>query len=204
MSPTARSIMNYIVGLILLPRRLLYWLKVLLIGRDRAFTALSERASRWPGMTGIFLRRALFRRILPQCGQNVIISFGTVLSKPTARLGRNVYIGSYCLFGNVAVGDDCLIADNVCIPSGGRQHGTDRLDIPIREQEGEFRQVRIGTDCWIGSGAIILADVGNHCVVGAGSIVTKPVPDYCCVAGNPAKYIRDRRNNLHAERCQDT
>jgi virginiamycin A acetyltransferase len=104
-----------------------------------------------------------------------------------------VYIGSYCLLGDVRIGRDTLIADHVCIPSGGGQHGLARLDVPVREQEGEFRTINIGLDCWIGSGAVILADVGDHCVVAAGSVVTKPVEDYQIAAGVPARPIGDRR-----------
>lgn len=46
-------------------------------------------------------------------------------------------------------------------------------------------------DCWIGTGAIILAGahVGRGSVIGAGSIVTKDIPPYAVVVGNPAKII---------------
>lgn len=46
-------------------------------------------------------------------------------------------------------------------------------------------------DCWIGTGAIILAGahLGRGSIVGAGSIVTKDIPPYAVVAGNPAKII---------------
>ena len=81
----------------------------------------------------------------------------------------------------------------MCIPSGSGQHGIDRLDVPIRHQEGRLRTVTIGQDCWIGSGAVVLADVGDHCVVAAGSVVKAPVDDYLIVAGNPARPIGDRR-----------
>jgi acetyltransferase-like isoleucine patch superfamily enzyme len=100
--------------------------------------------------------------------------------------------------GDVRVGSDTLIADHVLIPSGARQHGTERLDIPIRQQEGRPVVIRIGKDCWIGSGAIVLANVGDHCVVAAGSVVTQPVGDYQIVAGVPARKIGDRRDKSPA------
>ena len=34
--------------------------------------------------------------------------------------------------------------------------------------------VRIGAGAWIGSAAVVMADVGANSIVGAGSVVTKP------------------------------
>ncbi len=50
---------------------------------------------------------------------------------------------------------------------------------------------RIGENCFVGGGSIILpgVEVGSHSIVGAGSIVTKSVPPGSVVAGNPAKII---------------
>ena len=56
-----------------------------------------------------------------------------------------------------------------------------------------IRRVAIGDGAWIGANATVMADVGRHAIVGAGSVVVHPVPDYAIVAGNPARFIRDRR-----------
>ena len=61
-------------------------------------------------------------------------------------------------------------------------------------REGARVRIRIGEGTWVGSAAIILADVGKHCVIGAGAVVTSPIPDYAIAAGVPAKVIRDRRD----------
>jgi len=52
----------------------------------------------------------------------------------------------------------------------------------------------IGNDVWIGLRAIIMPGVriGDGAVIGAGSIVTKDVAPYAIVAGNPARFIRNR------------
>ncbi|WP_276866657.1 DapH/DapD/GlmU-related protein [Bacteroides heparinolyticus] len=52
--------------------------------------------------------------------------------------------------------------------------------------------VRIGDNCFIGNGAILLPGItiGNEVIVGAGSVVTKDVPSNTIVAGNPARVIR--------------
>ena len=53
--------------------------------------------------------------------------------------------------------------------------------------------VKIGNDCWIGAGAIILngLTIGDGAVVGAGAVVTKDVEPYTIVVGNPARKIKD-------------
>jgi maltose O-acetyltransferase len=49
--------------------------------------------------------------------------------------------------------------------------------------------VRIGSDVWIGGGAIILPGVtiGDGAVIGAGSVVTRDVGAGATVMGNPAR-----------------
>ena len=51
--------------------------------------------------------------------------------------------------------------------------------------------VRIGNNCFIGCGSIILCGVtiGDNVIIGAGSVVTHDIPSNCAVGGNPAKYI---------------
>lgn len=176
----------------ILPILQYYKLMVMLLGQTWAYAFIGQAASKWTGITGVFLRRALFNKILPRIGKKIYIEFGTVLTKPTIELGDSVYIGAYCMLGDVRIGDNTLIADHVCIPSGSEQHGIGLTDIPIREQAGKYETIFVGNDCWIGSGAIILANVGDHSVVGAGSIVTKPVMAHKIVAGNPARQIKDR------------
>ena len=52
----------------------------------------------------------------------------------------------------------------------------------------------IGQDCWIGSGARILAGVsiGNGAVIGANAVVAKDVPPFAVEGGCPAKIIKFR------------
>ena len=54
--------------------------------------------------------------------------------------------------------------------------------------------MRIGRDCWIGEGAVILdgVTVGNGCVIAAGAVVTKDVPDFSIVGGVPARVLKRR------------
>jgi maltose O-acetyltransferase len=61
-------------------------------------------------------------------------------------------------------------------------------------REREFgKPVEIGSDVWVGGGAIILPGVriGSGVVVGAGSVVTRDIPDGTFAAGNPCRVIRE-------------
>ena len=50
----------------------------------------------------------------------------------------------------------------------------------------------IGSDVWVGSGAIILPGVtiGSRTVVGAGSVVSRSLPENVLAVGNPCRVIR--------------
>jgi virginiamycin A acetyltransferase len=171
---------------------LCYMLVATVVGPKRAFPGWSQLFSLIPGITGVYLRRAFYWLVLPSCGREVCISFGTVFSHPTARLGNRVYVGIGCMLGDVTLESDVLVGSHVSIINGRRQHGIDRLDIPVREQPGEYPRVVIGSDTWIGDRTVVTSDVGAHCIIGAGSVVTKPVPDFAIVAGNPAEIRRFR------------
>jgi acetyltransferase-like isoleucine patch superfamily enzyme len=73
------------------------------------------------------------------------------------------------------------------VPSGKRQHFDDEGKLSA---ESRFETVSIGAGCWIGEGAIVLADVGERCVISAGAVVTKAVPGHSIAGGNPAKVLR--------------
>ena len=62
---------------------------------------------------------------------------------------------------------------------------------PIKEVPDEGQDIKIGTGCWIGSGAIILGGVtiGDHVIIGAGSVVLKDIPTGCFAMGIPAQVI---------------
>ncbi|MBW8012027.1 MAG: acyltransferase [Chloroflexi bacterium] len=193
MNKQLKKLSHGIATFYVIPSWLIYKIKSIFFGKTGAFTGISQRSSRWTGNWGVILRNKLNRKILLYSGEDIQVCFGTVLTKPSIELGDSVYIGSYCMIGDVTIGKDTLIADHVMIPSGNSQHGISRLDIPISKQSGNLKKIHIGEDCWIGSGSIILADIGNHSVIGAGSVVTKPIGDYLIVAGNPAVVIGDRQ-----------
>lgn len=171
-----------------------FFLRRLVLGADRALEGSTQALALLPGMTGAYLRRAFLMHAIQFCDRSATVQFGTIFSQAGARLDANVYVGPGCHLGLVHLERDVLLGAGVHIPSGGETHGTTDVDRPIREQPGAPIVVRVGEGTWVGSAAIILADVGRHCVIGAGAVVTKPLPDYVVAAGVPARVIRSRRS----------
>jgi maltose O-acetyltransferase len=66
------------------------------------------------------------------------------------------------------------------------------LDAAQRRRAEFGKRIDIGSDVWVGGGAIILAGVriGSRAVIGAGSVVTRDIPDGVFAAGNPCRVIR--------------
>jgi acetyltransferase-like isoleucine patch superfamily enzyme len=174
------------------PFLLLHGLWALLVGRDRALEGSSELLSLLPGLAGQYLRRAFLARTLAECHPTAVIGFGVLLSKAEARIGPNVYIGPRCHIGLAHIERDALLAAAVHVTSGARTHGIDDPSRPIREQFGRLTPVRIGAGAWVGSAAVVMADVGQETVVGAGAVVTKPLPDGVVAVGVPARVLRGR------------
>ena len=174
------------------PSLLSYAIKSAMFGRDRALHGSSQALSLVPGIAGQYLRRAFYCRVLDECHASVTIEFGTLFSQAGARLGEQVYVGPHCHLGLVHLERDVLIAAGVQVPSGPETHGISSLDRPIREQPGNLRMVRIGAGSWIGSGAVVMADVGRDSVVAAGAVVTEALPDRIIAAGVPARVVRQR------------
>jgi maltose O-acetyltransferase len=67
------------------------------------------------------------------------------------------------------------------------------FDAKLRREREYGKPVRIGSDVWVGGGALILAgaNVGDRSVIGAGSVVTRDIPSGVFAAGNPCRVIRD-------------
>jgi virginiamycin A acetyltransferase len=176
----------------ILPQLASFKVRAALMGSNRALTGSSQLLSLIPGLPGQYLRRAFLARVLRGgCAGSAAIEFGTLFSQIDARIDDNVYIGPRCHLGHVHIERGVLLAAGVHVPSGPHTHGTD-LSAPIQDQPGALRLVRIGAGSWIGSNAIVLADVGCDTIVGAGAVVTHALPDRVIAAGVPARVVRRR------------
>ena len=62
----------------------------------------------------------------------------------------------------------------------------------LRRTQEYGKPVEIGSDVWVGGGALILPGVhiGGRTLIGAGSVVTRDIPEGVFAAGNPCRVIR--------------
>lgn len=176
-----------------MPALLSFHVRRLVLGADRALEGSTQALAVWPGLPGQYLRRAFLMRVLAQCDSTATIEFGTVFSQTGARIGAHAYIGPRCHIGLAHIEQGVLIAAAVHVPSGAHTHDTRSVDTIIRDQSQRRTIVTIGAGSWIGSAAVVMADVGRNSVIGAGSVVTHPVEDDVVAAGVPARVIRRRR-----------
>lgn len=133
-----------------------------------------------------------------EIGDNCVLDNNAVLllTKPHPRLliGNNVTIGRNTIVSikdSCYIGDYSLIGPMVQITDNNHSIGGGNL---IKFQKSSIKAVTIGQDCWIGSGAKILAGVtiGNGAVIGANAVVTKDIPPFAIAVGVPAKVIKFR------------
>jgi len=147
------------------------------------------------------LRRLAVRRGV-EFGAGLHVGPGSRLWAPRRlRIGDNVYIGKrVTLEVDGVIGDSVLIANNVGVV-GRYDHDFRQVGVPVSGARwvGEFPEtlshaVRIGSDVWIGFGAVILSgiSIGDSAVVAAGSVVRNDVPENSVVAGNPATVVGRR------------
>ncbi len=156
-----------------------------------------------------------YQRGLPglrSAGERTYVSPLAAIHQADLALGADSYIAAHVyLTGEVQLGDHtslnpyAVVRGPVCLGSGvrigahaslvGFNHSTD-ADAPIHSQPIVAKGIVVGDDVWIGSNAIILdgVTVGEHSIIGAGAVVTKDVPAWSVMVGNPARRVRDRRD----------
>lgn len=136
-----------------------------------------------------------------------------LLNEMFAEIGENCYIeppfhanwaGKHVHFGNtvyanfnltlvddthIYVGDYTMFGPNVTVATAGHP-----ILPELREKAYQYNApVRIGRNCWIGAGSVIVPGVtiGDNTVIGAGSIVTKDIPSNVVAVGNPCRVLRE-------------
>src|SRR5262245_55804234 len=195
MKALLKDLARALATLMVLPQVGSYVIRATILGGDRALEGSTQLLAMIPGIAGEYLRRAFLMRTLDHCSATCVIGFGTLFSKAGARIDERVYIGPRCHLGLVHLEADVMLAAGVHIPSGPRTHGME-AGTPMREQPGERRLVTIGEGSWIGSNAVVLADVGRDTVIAAGAVVTHSLGDHVVAAGVPARILSRRTSNL--------
>lgn len=179
---------------LVLPHLLSWIVRASVFGRDRALEGSMQTLGLVPGVIGEYVRRAFLARTIDHCAPTVVVGYGTLISQCGCRFDDHVYIGPRCHLGLVHLERDVMLAAGVHVPSGRHTHGTDG-GVPMRQQEGRRVRVTIGAGAWVGSAAVVMADVGADTIVGAGAVVTKPLPAQVVAAGVPARVIRTREGS---------
>lgn len=130
-------------------------------------------------------RRILSEKIMARGGEfiNVISTLAYIM--PTVTLGCGVIISPHTCIGDRARLDDFVATNALTIIGHDAQIGKYSCVMPHANVAGKCR---IGSEVFIGSGAIILpkAKVDDGATVGAGSVVLKRVRAGASVFGNPA------------------
>jgi acetyltransferase-like isoleucine patch superfamily enzyme len=119
-------------------------------------------------------------------------------------IGAKTVMGQECTisaYQHVSIGDQCIVADRVMLIDF--DHGVVEVERPIRLQGIYKRDVRVGSNVWMGYGSCVLrgVSVGHNSIVGTNAVVTRDVPENAVVGGVPAKVLRMREapKQLHWE-----
>lgn len=104
-------------------------------------------------------------------------------------VGEGSFVGraEIQLLADVHIGRNVVVNDGVRILTGSHD-----VDSPVFA--ARTASVRIGDSAWICTAALILpgVSIGEGAVVAAGAVVSRDVPPRHVVAGQPAKFIKQR------------
>src|SRR5580658_9195950 len=106
--------------------------------------------------------------------------------------GTNILLGERVFFNfNCIVLDVCLVSIGdftLFGPAVQIYTATHPLNADLRRKQEFAKPIEIGSDVWVGGGAIICPGVkiGSKSVIGAGSVVTRDIPDGVVAVGNPS------------------
>jgi len=159
-------------------------------GRDRARDLCQDlNATR---EANIEIRRRILKELFGSGGD-------TVWMQPPffCDYGSNILLGNRVFFNfncivldvcKVTIGDFTLFGPAVQIYTA-----THPMNAQLRRSQEFAKPIEIGSDVWVGGGAIICPGVriGNKTVIGAGSVVTRDIPDGVFAAGNPCRVVRE-------------
>ena len=139
-------------------------------------------------------RESLLKEMLAEVGEGCYIEppFHANLGGAHVHFGKNVYanFNLTCVDDtHIYVGDCTMFGPNVTLATAGHP-----ILPELRERGLQYNMpIRIGRNCWLGAGVIVLPGVtiGDNVVVGAGSVVTRDLPSNVVAAGSPCRTLRE-------------
>ena len=162
----------------------------LVAARDRARDLCQELNATREG--DIDVRRAILKQLFGKGGESVwmqppfFCDYGSNIL-----LGERIFFNFNCVVLDVCqvkVGDFTLFGPAVQIYTAMHP-----MNAELRRKQEFAKPIEIGSDVWVGGGAIICPGVtiGSRAVIGAGSVVTRDIPEGVFAAGNPCRVIRE-------------
>jgi len=138
------------------------------------------------------VRRRILSELFGKGGETVIMQppfycdYGSNIE-----LGERVFFNFNCVVLDVCpvrIGDFTLFGPAVQILTPMHPYNAS-----LRRKQEFGKPVEIGSDVWVGGGALILPGVriGSRTIIGAGSVVTRDIPHGVLAAGNPCRVIRE-------------
>ena len=98
---------------------------------------------------------------------------------PAISIGDSVFFNNDCSLNchdSITIGDYTIFGEGVKVYD--HDHGFALNGSPFNKQPIHAEPVVIGSNCWLGSGVIVLKGVtiGDNAVIGANTVVTRDVP----------------------------
>jgi maltose O-acetyltransferase len=138
------------------------------------------------------MRRSILKQLFGRGGDSVwmqppfFCDYGSNI-----QLGERVFFNFNCVVLDVCVveiGDFTLFG-----PAVQMYTATHPMNAELRRKQEFAKPIKIGSDVWVGGGAIICpgVSIASKSVIGAGSVVTRDIPAGVFAAGNPCRVIRE-------------
>lgn len=150
------------------------------------------------GGVGKHFRSWCCHHIFKSCGRNINVERQVSFGK-----GFNIELGDNSGFGcNSHIASDIKVGKNVmmgpeCYFLSSLSHNISSVDVPMCEQGSISKgRIVIEDDVWIGLRCIVLPGktIKNGSILAAGCVYSKDFPEYSIVGGNPARFIRNRKD----------
>ena len=139
-------------------------------------------------------RYEMLKKLFAEVGENCYVEspYFANWGGHHVHLGSNIYANAGLKLvddTHIYIGDCTMLGPNVTIATAGHP-----IDPTLRARGLQYNlPVRIGRNCWMGAGVIVMPGVtiGDNTVIGAGSVVTKDIPSGVVAVGNPCKVLRE-------------